>query len=193
MIVLIDNYDSFVYNLARYVRELGFECQVYRNDEITVQEIAHLQPTHIIISPGPCTPDEAGISLSVIKELGSYIPILGVCLGHQAIGQVFGAKVTKAFKPMHGMSSFVQHDGTVIFQGLKNPLKVGRYHSLIVSESNFPSELLICARSSEQEIMGIKHKKYPIYGVQFHPESILTEQGYDLLDNFLSKEWGLHV
>lgn len=185
MILLIDNYDSFVYNLARYVLELGFSYQVVRNDKITVKQIADLKPSHIIISPGPCTPDQAGVSLDVIKYFANQIPILGVCLGHQAIGQAFGAKVVRAKHPMHGKASKIFHNEEGIFSQLENPLCVGRYHSLIVSEKDFPKELIITAHSNQDEIMGIKHVVHNVFGVQFHPESILTHQGHDLLRNFL--------
>lgn len=185
MILLIDNYDSFVYNLARYVGELGFQRQVRRNDAISCEEIKALNPSHIIISPGPCAPDHAGISMEVIRHFGSSVPILGVCLGHQAIGQVFGGVVTRAKNPMHGKSSLITHDGSGIFSGLNNDLKVARYHSLIVSEENFPSELRVTARCNRGEIMALQHRHYPVYGVQFHPESVLTQCGYDLLGNFL--------
>lgn len=184
MILLIDNYDSFVYNLARYVSELGYEKMVVRNDKMTLNGILALKPSHIIISPGPGNPTQAGISMEVISHFGSSIPILGVCLGHQAIGQAYGGCIKRAKKPLHGKSALVTHDNKNLFLGLANPLKVGRYHSLIVSEEHFPEELEITARSLEGEIMGLKHRQYPVYGVQFHPESILTEQGYELLKNF---------
>jgi len=186
MILIIDNYDSFVYNIARYVSELGYNYRVYRNDEITLQEIKNLNPTHVIISPGPCSPNEAGISLSLITEYQNKMPILGVCLGHQAIGQAYGAQVVRAKNPTHGKYSYIIHNGSGIFRGLNNPLKVGRYHSLIVSSINFPSSLEIIAQSNEGEIMALKHVDYQIYGVQFHPESILTSQGKNLLYNFLT-------
>lgn len=185
MILLIDNYDSFVYNLARYVHELGYETLVKRNDKISIAEIEMFNPSHIILSPGPCTPLQAGISMEVIRIFGSRIPILGVCLGHQAIGQVYGATIDKAKNPMHGKASFITHQSQTIFAGLKNPLKVARYHSLIVSDENFPSELLVTARCEAGEIMALQHRVLPVFGVQFHPESILTECGYDLLRNFL--------
>jgi anthranilate synthase/aminodeoxychorismate synthase-like glutamine amidotransferase len=185
MILLIDNYDSFVYNLARYVSELGYERVVKRNDEISLTEIELLNPSHIIISPGPCTPLEAGISMDVIREFGSRIPILGVCLGHQAIGQVYGGIVARAKHPMHGKASLITHDQTKLFSGLPNPLNVARYHSLIVSEENFPANLQITARCEAGEIMSLQHRTYPIYGVQFHPESVLTQSGHQLLANFL--------
>jgi len=186
MILLIDNYDSFVYNLARYVGELGFLRRVVRNDAITLAEIKILNPSHIILSPGPCTPDEAGITLEVVREYGAYIPILGVCLGHQAIGQAYGGIVRRAVKPMHGKSSVITHTGKNIFIGLDNPLQVARYHSLIVSDESLPSMLEVTARSVEGEIMGLAHREYPVFGVQFHPESVLTQGGYALLKNFLS-------
>ncbi len=186
MIVLIDNYDSFVYNLARYVGQLGYKCLLYRHDKITLTQLEALQPSHIIISPGPCTPNEAGISLEVIKYFTKKIPILGVCLGHQAIGQVFGGNIVKAHKPMHGMSCKVQHNQQGILKALNDPLEVTRYHSLVVAENTLPDCLSITAYSEENEIMALQHKQYPIYGVQFHPESVLTEQGYDLLENFLN-------
>lgn len=186
MILLIDNYDSFVYNLARYVSELGFEKTVKRNDALTLDDIALMQPSHIIISPGPCAPDQAGISLKVIQEFGPHIPILGVCLGHQVIGQAYGGKVIRARFPMHGKYSWVDFDETRLFSGLESPMKVARYHSLIVSEENFPEELQVTARCPEGEIMAVAHRQYPVFGVQFHPESVLTEGGYTLLKNFLS-------
>lgn len=187
MIVIIDNYDSFVYNLARYVGQLGYKRKVFRNNEVTIPEIEALNPTHIILSPGPCTPNEAGITIELIQHFSSRVPVLGVCLGHQAIGQAFGGKVTKAIKPMHGMSSLIQHTQKGIFAKLVNPLKVARYHSLIIEKDTLPDCLMITALSSENEIMAIQHKDYEIYGVQFHPESILTEHGYDLLQEFLHK------
>lgn len=186
MILLIDNYDSFVYNLARYISELGYKYLVKRNDAITLEEIRKLQPSHIIISPGPCSPLEAGISLEVIQCFGETVPILGVCLGHQAIGYAYGGLVARAKKPMHGKASLITHNGENIFLKLTNPLQVARYHSLIIAEDNFPKELTITARSVEGEIMGVKHNHYPVYGVQFHPESILTELGHALLKNFLT-------
>jgi anthranilate synthase/aminodeoxychorismate synthase-like glutamine amidotransferase len=185
MILLIDNYDSFVYNLARYVEELGCSSHVVRNDQISLDEIDHLKPSHIIISPGPCDPDRAGISLGVIQRFGSMIPILGVCLGHQAIGQAYGGKVVRAQSPMHGKSSLVKHEGTGLFDKVRNPLSVARYHSLIVSKENLPSELAVTAISEQNEIMGLQHKQFPVYGIQFHPESIITMQGHDLIHNFL--------
>jgi anthranilate synthase/aminodeoxychorismate synthase-like glutamine amidotransferase len=186
MILLIDNYDSFVYNLARYVGELGHPSQVLRNDALTLSDIETMQPSHIIISPGPSAPDDAGISMEVIREYGSTIPILGVCLGHQAIGQVYGGKITRACYPMHGKASRIIHDEKNIFSSLPNPLVVARYHSLIVSSDHLPSELKVTARCEKGEIMGLQHKTFPVFGVQFHPESILTEKGHALLERFLT-------
>lgn len=186
MVLLIDNYDSFVYNLARYVGELGYVREVYRNNKITIEEIKKLNPTHIIISPGPCAPNEAGISMEVIKCFSGLKPILGVCLGHQAIGQVFGGVVKKAKKPMHGKDSIIKHNSSCLFTGVENPVKVARYHSLIVEHNNFPTCLNIDAESEEGEIMAISHKFWPTYGLQFHPESVLTKCGYALLKNFLA-------
>ena len=187
MILLIDNYDSFVYNLARYVSELGCTAKVVRNNTITLDEIAELRPTHIIISPGPKAPEQAGVSVAVIQHFAPSTPILGVCLGHQAIAYAFSATIKRAKYPMHGKSSFVTHNDQDIFQNLPNPLMVARYHSLIVSEENFPACLQVTSHSTEDEIMGIKHNTYPTFGVQFHPESIITQNGYDLLNNFLQK------
>jgi anthranilate synthase/aminodeoxychorismate synthase-like glutamine amidotransferase len=185
MILLIDNYDSFVHNLARYVGELGYQRCVKRNDAVTLPEIEMLQPSHIIISPGPCAPSQAGISLAVIRHFAGRIPILGVCLGHQAIGQAYGATITRGLKPLHGKASSITHTAEKIFAGLAQPLNVGRYHSLIVASDNFPAELKITARSVEGEIMALEHREHAVFGVQFHPESILTEGGYELLGNFL--------
>ncbi len=186
MILVIDNYDSFTYNLVQYLGELGQELKVYRNDAITIEGIRKLKPSRIVISPGPGNPREAGISKSVIKELGSKIPVLGVCLGHQCIGEVFGGKVLGAKRLMHGKTSPVQHTGKGIFKGLENPFIATRYHSLLVERKSLPASLEITAETKEKEIMGLQHKKFPIYGVQFHPESILTTCGKDLLKNFLS-------
>ncbi|EKD53847.1 MAG: hypothetical protein ACD_60C00147G0011 [uncultured bacterium] len=187
MILLIDNYDSFVYNLARYVSELGYARHVVRNDQITLTEIAALNPSHIIISPGPCAPDQAGISLRVIQQFGATIPILGVCLGHQAIAQAYGGKIVRAKYPMHGKSSLIMHDEKNVFTGVANPLRVARYHSLIVSDEFFPAVLRVNARCEAGEMMALRHCEYPVWGVQFHPESVLTEQGYTLLKNFLER------
>lgn len=183
---MLDNYDSFVFNLARYVKELGFDCLVARNDEITLNEIqTEIKPTHIIISPGPGTPKEAGVCLSLVEHFKKAIPILGVCLGHQVIGQVFGGSVVKALMPMHGKASCIEHDAKGLFKNLPSPLQVGRYHSLIVEKTTLPSCLNANAFSTEGEIMALKHNEFPIYGVQFHPESVLTEHGHTLLNNFL--------
>ncbi len=188
MILLIDNYDSFVYNLARYVGELGFERYVVRNNMIQLDEIEKKNPSHIIISPGPCAPDQAGVSLDVIKRFGQSIPILGVCLGHQAIGQAYGGKVVRAKFPMHGKASIIKHDEKNIFELIENPLRVARYHSLIVSDENFPAELCVTARCENGEIMALRHREYPVFGVQFHPESVLTSNGHHLLQNFLGNK-----
>lgn len=186
MILLIDNYDSFVYNLARYVDELGYQQRVFRNDKITLDKIVALQPSHIILSPGPCTPNEAGISMEIIQRLGPKIPILGVCLGHQAIGQVYGATISRAKWPRHGKASCITHDRSSLFHDMKNPQKVARYHSLVISDSSFPHQLLqVTARCEAGEIMAIKHRIYPVAGVQFHPESVLTESGHKYIENFL--------
>ena len=184
MILVIDNYDSFVENLARYARELGHKTVIYRNDAITLEKIEEISPSHIILSPGPCTPNESGICIDLIKKFGSKIPILGVCLGHQAIGQTFGAKVTKAIKPMHGKSSKINHNKLGIFKDTPKDIKVARYHSLVIND--ITDCLEITATSYENEIMAVSHKKYPIYGVQFHLESVLTEHGYEMLKNFLN-------
>lgn len=186
MILMIDNYDSFTYNLVQYVGELGEELQVYRNDKITLEEIERLAPDYLMVSPGPCTPNEAGISMEAIRHFAGKIPILGVCLGHQSIGQVFGAKVIRAERLMHGKTSPVFHDGQTIFRDIPSPFTAARYHSLIVEEASIPRELEITARTAEGEIMAIRHREYPIEGVQFHPESIITEYGKQLLQNFLT-------
>lgn len=186
MILLIDNYDSFVHNLARYVGELGYPRHVIRNDALSLDEIIEINPSHIILSPGPCTPDKAGITMDVIKKFSPKIPILGVCLGHQAIGQAFGGLVVRAHKPMHGKACLLNHSSNGIFTDLKNPFRVGRYHSLIVSREKFPSDLIVTSLSEEGEIMSLAHRVYPTIGVQFHPESILTEDGHKLLKNFIA-------
>ncbi len=185
MIIIIDNYDSFVYNLAQYVGELGFDPAVYRNDGITLQEIARLGPSHIIISPGPRTPLEAGISNDVIRHFAGKTPILGVCLGHQCIGYVYGSKVVHAPLPTHGKGSMIYHDSRTLFRSLPNPFLGGRYHSLVVSPDPCPEDLEPSATTQDGVIMGIRHKKFAVEGVQFHPESIMTEVGHALLDNFL--------
>ncbi len=186
MILILDNYDSFVHNLGRYIRQLKFDTEIVRSDRLTVNDVERLCPEAIVISPGPCTPNEAGISLDVIKQLGDKFPILGICLGHQAIGQAFGASVTKARYPTHGKARLINHNGESIYQGLETPFNVARYHSLIVSEKNFPNELEITSYSREGEIMSLQHKQYDIYGLQYHPESLLTEHGYTLINNFLN-------
>ena len=185
MILLIDNYDSFVWNLARYVSELGHARIVVRNDATSLDDIAALAPTHIIVSPGPCSPAEAGISNAVIAAFGASVPILGVCLGHQCIGAALGGKVERAVRPMHGKTSLVRHDRSGVFAGLPDPLRVTRYHSLIVLDQGLPEALQVTARSEEGEIMAVAHRQWPLVGVQFHPEAVLTERGHDLLGNFL--------
>ncbi|KOO58476.1 anthranilate synthase component II [Rheinheimera sp. KL1] len=194
MILLIDNYDSFTYNLVQYFAELGEQVLVRRNDEISLTQIAAIRPSSLVISPGPCSPDQAGISLAAIEHFAGQMPILGVCLGHQAIAQVFGAKVVRARAVMHGKNSLIKHRQRDLFQGLNNPLSVTRYHSLIVEQESLPDELSIEAwtAADEAEIMALSHKKLPLYGVQFHPEAILTEQGHQLLQNFLTLCKGLN-
>jgi anthranilate synthase/aminodeoxychorismate synthase-like glutamine amidotransferase len=186
MLLVIDNYDSFTYNLVQYFGELGANVLVRRNDEITLEEIAALNPERICVSPGPCTPKEAGISSEVIRQFGPRLPLLGVCLGHQCIGDVFGGDVVRAGRLMHGKTSPIQHNGQGIFAGLPNPFEATRYHSLLVKRETFPSVLEITAETAEGEIMGLRHRQFPIFGVQFHPESILTLEGKQLLRNFLS-------
>ena len=186
MLLVIDNYDSFTYNLVQYFGELGEgNLLVKRNDEITLEEIEQLHPSRICISPGPCSPKEAGISCEVIRQFGSRIPLLGVCLGHQCIGEVFGGVVERAERLMHGKTSWIHHRGEGVFQGLHNPFEATRYHSLIVNRASLPSCLQITADTEEKEIMGLQHRDHPIFGVQFHPESILTGEGKKLLQNFL--------
>lgn len=185
MLLVIDNYDSFTYNLVQYFGELGQEMKVVRNDQISIEEIRALAPDHICISPGPCTPTEAGISCEVIQKLGGEIPIFGVCLGHQSIGQVFGGDVVRAASLMHGKTSAVHHTGQSVFKGLPSPFTATRYHSLIVKRETLPDCLEITAETEDGVIMGLRHKEMEIHGVQFHPESILTEYGRDMLRNFL--------
>ncbi len=185
MLLIIDNYDSFTYNLVQYFGELGEEIRVFRNDQIDLKGIQSLQPSRLVISPGPCTPNEAGISLELIQQFAGQIPILGVCLGHQAIGQAFGGKVVRAPRIMHGKTSEIFHDGKTLFQGLSNPFVATRYHSLIIEPQSLPACLEVSAKTQEGEIMGVRHKQYPVEGVQFHPESILTLEGKKLLQNFL--------
>ncbi|MEW9124264.1 MAG: aminodeoxychorismate/anthranilate synthase component II [Thermotaleaceae bacterium] len=187
MILMIDNYDSFTYNLTQYLECLNEAVLVYRNDTITLEQIEELKPMMIVLSPGPCTPLEAGICMDVVRRFKGKIPILGICLGHQAIGQVFGGKVIKALEPVHGKVHPITHKNIGVFEGLKNPLCVTRYHSLIVERETLPDCFLITAETSAGEIMGIKHKEYLIEGVQFHPEAILTEMGMELLNNFLQQ------
>jgi anthranilate synthase component 2 len=182
---MIDNYDSFTYNLVQYLGELGQEVVVYRNDEIDLDKIKALKPRHIVISPGPCTPNEAGISVPLIKEFAGKIPLLGVCLGHQSIGQAFGGKIIHAKQVMHGKTSQVSHNNTGVFKGLPNPFTATRYHSLVIERKTIPDCLEITAWTEDGEIMGVRHKTLAVEGVQFHPESILTEHGHDLLNNFL--------
>jgi anthranilate synthase/aminodeoxychorismate synthase-like glutamine amidotransferase len=182
---MIDNYDSFTYNLVQYLGELGADIQVYRNDKLTIEDILRLQPQGIVISPGPGSPENAGISVEIIKALGGQIPILGVCLGHQAIAYAYGGRIIRAQRIMHGKTSLIQHDGKTIFNHLPNPFEATRYHSLIVQKENLPPVLEVTAQTELGEIMGIRHKEYPVEGIQFHPESILTYVGKDLLRNFL--------
>ncbi|CAM4104244.1 aminodeoxychorismate/anthranilate synthase component II [Vreelandella rituensis] len=191
-VLMIDNYDSFTFNIVQYLGELGAEVLTYRNDEITVEEIEAIAPSHLVISPGPCTPNEAGISMAAIKHFAGKLPILGVCLGHQAIGQVYGGEVVRAPQVMHGKTSAVEHDGTGVFAGLDNPLEVTRYHSLVVARESLPGCLEVTAWTSKEDvtpdlIMGLRHRELDIEGVQFHPESILTHQGHELLANFLKR------
>ncbi len=185
MILMIDNYDSFTYNLVQYLGELGEDIKVFRNDKITVNEIKKLNPKKIVISPGPGRPEDAGISCQVIKEFAGMIPLLGVCLGHQALGFVYGARIVNAKKLMHGKTSIIYHNKKDIFQGIPNPFEATRYHSLIVEKKGLPTSLQITAWTKEGEIMGLRHTRYPLWGVQFHPESILTKVGKNILANFL--------
>ena len=185
MVFVLDNYDSFTYNLVQYMGELGAEMTVCRNDELSVDEVEALDPERILLSPGPCTPHEAGISIDVVRRFAGKVPVLGVCLGHQAIGAAFGGNVVRAPKLMHGKTSEVSHDGKTIFSGLENPMTCTRYHSLIVSEKGLPKELEVTARTADGTIMGLRHREYPVEGVQFHPESVLTQDGKRLIKNFL--------
>jgi len=186
MLLLIDNYDSFTYNLAQYLGELGAEVNVYRNDALTLDQIEAWQPARIVISPGPCTPSEAGISVPLVRRFAGRIPILGVCLGHQAIGQAFGGRIVRAQRVMHGKVSVVTHDGRGVFAGLPREVTVTRYHSLAIERASLPACLEISATAEDGEIMGVRHREFAVEGVQFHPEAILTEHGYDLLRNFLA-------
>ena len=185
MLLMLDNYDSFTYNLVQYLGELGQDVQVYRNDENDLKKIAELKPKYIVISPGPCTPNEAGISLALIHEFSGKIPLLGVCLGHQSIGQAFGGKIIKAKTLMHGKTSLIHHKNIGVFSKLPNPYTATRYHSLVIERETIPDCLEITAWTEDGEIMGVKHKTLAVEGVQFHPESVLTEHGHDLLNNFL--------
>jgi anthranilate synthase component 2 len=190
MLLVIDNYDSFTYNLVQYLGELGAEVTVYRNDQIGLDEIAGLAPSHIVISPGPCTPNEAGVSVPLIKRFAATVPILGVCLGHQSIGQAFGGRIVRAGSIMHGKTSMVHHTGQGVFKGLANPFEATRYHSLVIDKTSVPQCLEVTAWTLDDnggvdEIMGVRHRDYPVQGVQFHPESILTQYGHELLQNFL--------
>jgi anthranilate synthase component 2 len=185
MLLMIDNYDSFTYNLVQYLRELGEEVVVYRNDQITVAEIEKLKPERMVISPGPCTPNEAGISVSAIKHFAGRLPILGVCLGHQSIGQAYDGRIVRAERLMHGKTSPVFHDGRELFAGLPDPFDATRYHSLLVERESMPECLEVTAWTAEEEIMGLRHRELPVWGVQFHPESILTVNGMAMLRNFL--------
>jgi anthranilate synthase/aminodeoxychorismate synthase-like glutamine amidotransferase len=189
MVFVLDNYDSFTYNLVQYLGELGAEVEVYRNDELTVEQVEALHPERIVLSPGPCTPSEAGILVPLVRRMAGKTPILGVCLGHQAIGEAFGGQVVRASHLMHGKTSSITHDGKGIFAGLTSPLTCTRYHSLIVAEESLPKELMVTARTAENGgssvIMGLRHRSLPIEGVQFHPESVLTEGGHQMIRNFL--------
>ena len=186
MLLMIDNYDSFTFNLVQYLQTLGAEVEVVRNDALTVDEIDKLAPERIVISPGPCTPDQAGVSLQVIEQLGATTPILGVCLGHQAIGQAYGGRIVRAPEPMHGKLSRVRHTGKSVFRGLNNDFNATRYHSLTIAPDSMPDELEITATSEDGVIQGVMHKSHPVHGVQFHPESIASENGHALLANFLA-------
>ena len=190
MVFVLDNYDSFTYNLVQYLGELGAEVEVRRNDQVSVREIEALHPERIVISPGPCTPQEAGISIELIRHFAGKVPLLGVCLGHQAIGAAFGGQVVRAKNLMHGKTSQVEHDGKTIFRGLTSPMTATRYHSLIVAEDQLPKELEVSASTTDKDgsrvIMGLRHREFPVEGVQFHPESVLTDEGKQLVKNFLS-------
>jgi anthranilate synthase component II len=188
MILMIDNYDSFTWNLVQYLRELGAEVRVVRNDEIGTADIAQMRPERIVISPGPCTPGEAGVSVAAVREFSGRIPILGVCLGHQAIGEAFGAEVGPAGKAVHGKTSTISHSGVGVFRGLPSPFIATRYHSLAIHRAGLPACLQVSAESEDGEIMGVRHREFAVEGVQFHPESFLTEHGHALLKNFLQRE-----
>ncbi len=186
MLLVIDNYDSFTYNLVQYFGELGAVVEVRRNDEVSLDEIERMNPARLCVSPGPCTPHEAGISCAVVERFGPRLPVLGVCLGHQSIGQVYGGTVVRAPRLMHGKTSRIHHDGRGVFSGLANPFEATRYHSLVIDPPTVPGCLEVCARTDEGEIMGVRHREFPVHGVQFHPESILTAEGRKLLANFLA-------
>lgn len=189
MVFVLDNYDSFTYNLVQYLGELGADVEVRRNDQLTVAEVEALEPDRIVVSPGPCTPQDAGISIELIRHFAGKVPVLGVCLGHQAVGEAFGGRVVRAKKLMHGKTSAVEHDGRTIFRGVESPMTATRYHSLIVEEKGLPADLEVSAQTTEPDgtrvIMGLRHRKFPVEGVQFHPESVLTEDGKKLIANFL--------
>jgi anthranilate synthase/aminodeoxychorismate synthase-like glutamine amidotransferase len=185
MMLIIDNYDSFTYNLVQYLGELGAEMKIVRNDQITLEEIAAMKPSRMLISPGPCSPNEAGISCDVISRFGEKVPIFGVCLGHQCMGQVYGGRVVRADRLMHGKTSPILHHGTSLLKGLPSPFEAIRYHSLLVERKSLPADLIITAETAEGEIMGLQHRRFPVHGVQFHPESILTQNGKAILQNFL--------
>jgi anthranilate synthase/aminodeoxychorismate synthase-like glutamine amidotransferase len=188
MVLVLDNRDSFVYNLARYVRELGGEAVVWRSDEVSLDEVAALAPTHVILSPGPCTPKEAGISTDVVRRFGATTPILGVCLGHQCIGVAYGGEIVRAPRPMHGKTSRIVHDGTSVFAAVPSPLRVARYHSLVIAPGTLPAALRVTARAEDDDvIMAVEHRLYPVVGVQFHPESAATHHGYAMIDRFLNR------
>ncbi|MDD5645494.1 MAG: aminodeoxychorismate/anthranilate synthase component II [bacterium] len=185
MILLIDNYDSFTYNIVQYIGELGYKPLVYRNDEISIGELGKIRFEKLIVSPGPCTPGEAGISVEMIKKISGQKPILGVCLGHQCIGTAFGGKIVRADRLMHGKTSMIYHSGKGIFEGVENPFIATRYHSLVIDKNNVPDSLDVVAVTKEKEIMGVKHREFPVWGVQFHPESVLTKEGKKIIGNFL--------
>ena len=187
MLLMIDNYDSFTYNLVQYLRELGATVEVHRNDRLTLEEIRAMQPERIVLSPGPCTPAEAGICCDLIRAFGPSTPLLGVCLGHQCIGAAYGGRIVRAGRLMHGKTSPIQHDGRTLFAGLPNPFEATRYHSLLIERESLPDSLAISAETAEGEIMGVRHRTHPVEGVQFHPESILTQAGKALLRNFLAR------
>jgi len=187
MLLMIDNYDSFTYNLVQYLRELGATVEVHRNDRLTLEEIRAMQPERIVLSPGPCTPAEAGICCDLIRAVGPGTPLLGVCLGHQCIGAAYGGRIVRAGRLMHGKTSPIQHDGRTVFAGLPNPFEATRYHSLLIERESLPDSLAISAETAEGEIMGVRHRTHPVEGVQFHPESILTQAGKALLRNFLAR------